>query len=182
MEPHEDAVVHLRAELEVEPEPEPEPSYQPRLLFSFAAPESFEVPHVLESFEEPGGDAHLKAAPELELRPELEPERAPEPEPDPNREPAALSVALFDVVEEEKEKEECASNRGSQRLHYTSPTPSIGSSAAGTTCALAGGAKPPPPSPPTAALDADAPVRTSPSSPRTLCSGSTRLTAPLSFV
>ena len=144
------------------------------------------MPHVLESFEEPGGDAlHLKAAPELGLRPELEPERAPEPEPDPNRLPAAtaskpLSVPLFDVVEE---KEECASNRGSQRLHYTYTSPSsMGSSAAGTTCALAGGAKLPPPSPPTAAPDADAPVRTSPSSPRTLCSGSTRLTAPLSFV
>ena len=41
---------------------------------------------MLESFEEPGGDAlHLKAAPMLEPRPELEPERAPEPEPDPNR-------------------------------------------------------------------------------------------------
>ena len=95
MEPHDDAL-HLRAELEVEPqpaleperapepEPEPEPSYQPRLLFSFAAPESFEVPDVLESFEKPGGDAlQLKA--EVEPRPELEPERAPEPEPDPNR-------------------------------------------------------------------------------------------------
>ena len=106
MEPHEDAVVHLRAELEVEPqpaleleraqepepEPEPEPSYQPRLLFSFAAPESFEVPHVLESFEEPGGDAlHLKAAPVLGPRPELEPERAPEPEPEPNRLAVATS-------------------------------------------------------------------------------------------
>ena len=41
---------------------------------------------MLESFEEPGGDAlQLKAAPVLEPRPELEPERAPEPEPDPNR-------------------------------------------------------------------------------------------------
>ena len=56
------------------------------MLFSFAAPESFEEPDVLESFEEPGGDAlQLKAAPVLEPRPELEPERAPEPEPDPNR-------------------------------------------------------------------------------------------------
>ena len=50
------------------------------------SPESFEEPDVLESFEEPGGDAlQLKAAPVLEPRPELEPERAPEPEPDPNR-------------------------------------------------------------------------------------------------
>ena len=98
MEPHDDAL-HLRAGLGLDtqpalepepaprPEPELEPSYQPRsMLFSFDAPESFEEPDVLESFEEPGGDAlQLKAAPVLEPRPELEPERAPEPEPEPNR-------------------------------------------------------------------------------------------------
>ena len=96
-EPHEDAV-NLRAGLQVElqpaleperapkPEPEPKPSYQPRSMLFTSCAESLEEPDVLESFEEPGGDAlQLKAAPVLEPRPELEPERAPEPEPEPNR-------------------------------------------------------------------------------------------------
>jgi hypothetical protein len=114
--------LHLGAEPEVEPqpaleperapkpEPELQPSSQPRdsMLSSLARRTG------LESFGELDGDAlHLKAAPGLHPQLELEPELALEPEPEPNHLPsahatrvAALSVPLFDIVEEKEEENE----------------------------------------------------------------------------